>query len=94
MIFASKAPEVTQTDLRQLEDRMDSRIAIAKNEWASYLVSIEDVLDKIDHIVKRHGKRKKRDDPVLDSAETEPEIDLVSKRVASRRILLFCMYSG
>lgn len=77
---------VHETALRQLEERLESKIALVKTEWMQYLVSIEDVHDKIDHIVKRHAKRKSRELPPPDSVPEPTEgLDEVSLRVAERR---------
>lgn len=75
-----------ETAMRLLEERLNSRLALVKTEWQQYLVSIEDVHDKIDHIVKRHAKRKSREVPPPDSVlENADGLDEVSRRVAERR---------
>ena len=85
MFNAFRSNKCTETDLKRLEDRIDSKIELVKTEWRQYLVSIEDVHDKIDHIVKRRDKRRQRAEHTPDTPEQEPDLDPVSTRVAERR---------
>lgn len=85
MFNAFRSKFDAETAIKQLRDEMETKFRLVKSEWIQYLTSIEDVHDKLDHIVKRHDKRQQRAKPPPDSAEVELDPDPVSSRVAERR---------
>lgn len=85
MLFASRSNFNAETAVRQLEERIDAKFEMAKATQLQYLVSMEDVLDKLDHVVKRHNKRRQREPDPPDSVPEAAEDDPVSIRVAERR---------
>lgn len=105
MLFASRSNFDAETALRRLEDRVntldtnlsllqeltDTRIVNLQSEWRTHLAEVADVHDKMDHIVKRHGKRRAREKPTEGDPEVGPEEmpkpspDPVTERVLARR---------
>lgn len=86
MLFAKCKNCATRTELRQLRDELETQLRNLKSEWLQHLTSMEDVYDKIDHVVKRHEKRRQRAQPAPEP-EPQPEVQLdpVSQRVLERR---------
>lgn len=86
MLFATRSNFDAETALKQLEERIDAKFDLAKATQLQYLVSMEDVLDKLDHVVKRHHKRRQREPDPPDSAQVEiVDEDPVTTRVRGRR---------
>lgn len=85
MFFASRSTFDAKTAIEQLEERVNQKFELAKATQLQYLVSMEDVLDKLDHVVKRHNKRKQREEVPTDSLPLGPELDETSRRVLERR---------
>lgn len=85
MYIAFGSKNHAETAIKRLEDDLNSKINNLRTEWMQYLVSIEDVRDKIDHLTKRNRKRSVREDTTQDSVPEEPEVDEISRRVAERR---------
>jgi hypothetical protein len=85
MYIAFGSKNQAETAIRQLEERFEQQFTLLRAEVVQYVVTIEDVLDKIDHITKRHRKRRQREDPPPDSEPEVPELDEISARVLERR---------
>lgn len=105
MLFASGSKNQAETDLGRLEDRvniqerdlvllrdsLESRIVNLTSEWRQYQAELADLLDKIDHITKRHRKRQIRDaetdaDPVEEAEPAQLSLqDATTERVLARR---------
>jgi len=75
MLFASRSNFDAETELRRLEDavntlrnhidqltsNLDTRIVNLQSEWRQHLAETADLLDRFDHIEKRRAKRRSRE---------------------------------
>ncbi len=80
-----------QRELLLLQSSTDTLIENLRSEWRQYLASIEDERDKMEHIVKRHAKRRSRakaeevDQPVDNQDTVAPAQDPTTAKVMARR---------